>query len=112
MDKRILNELGDISWGLFVKKVEVSNFGRDVSLYVLYDPTTDEYDFKIILSDCVRQIWETFVDAFELPEIEHPYGADVIDIRLGQNDYKENLTILTQLFELSISYKNLEIVRP
>jgi hypothetical protein len=97
-----LLRLGDLT--SLITDIEVSLWGSELSFRCVYDPIGKRLPYKLIFQDCQDIRW-TVHDLEEVNEQE----ADLIGISLGENEYRQPAVIHTDIFEVSILYRNIKI---
>jgi hypothetical protein len=84
-----------------ITKIEWSFWGNQLVFKCLYDPI-DRKPYKIIFFDCHEINW-----SIHSPERAEDTEADLIDIQLGSANYLNPAIIFTDIFEVSILYRDL-----
>jgi len=110
IDIRLSELLGFDANGTFVKNIQISDFGKQVLIECISGPTDDALPYKIILEGCKTITWQVFIDSFDPPGAESPYGADLIGLNLGEDQYLSAFVAHADLFEVVIHYHNLKVI--
>ncbi len=90
--------------GVLIADVKITRWGQQVVLDCLYDPV-EQHPFQLIFTRCQDIGWQVVDDRAD----ERDVTADVIDLRLGENDYRQPAALVTDIFELSILYGALKV---
>ncbi|MEO8610078.1 MAG: hypothetical protein ABI690_19445 [Chloroflexota bacterium] len=109
VDTKLSQLLGFDAHGSFVKTIEVKNFGKDIIITCLHSPWENPSLFYIDLVDCKDIRWVVFLESFDPPGSESELGADIIGLEIGNSDYDKVFLVHTVVFELSVSYRNLQV---
>ena len=112
MDKIKLSEmLGVQPLGVFqVKAIELSGWGSDMKLACIYELTLPETSvlFDIHLADCREHQWRVYAH-LKHPEDQTLPTATFVNLRLGSDNHRKPLHLLTDFFGLTVSYGQLRL---
>lgn len=114
MDKvRLSDMLGVPAGGTFwVRDLHHFDWGAELVLDCTYEigqPSTVTA-FQIILKDCRDLHWRVYAHLKPLDDQTLPAAA-VVNLRLGTNDHRRPLHLLTDSFGLTVSYGTLALVK-
>jgi hypothetical protein len=87
-----------------ITDVEMSLWGSELLFRCVYNPMGKRLPYKLIFQDCQDIRW-TVHDLEEVNEQE----ANLIGISLGENEYRQPAVIHTDIFEVSILYRNINL---
>ncbi|MEZ4667903.1 MAG: hypothetical protein R3E39_08315 [Anaerolineae bacterium] len=114
MDKIKLSEiLGVQQPGVFqVKSIELSGWGGEMKLSCTHglNLSDDALLFEIHLLDCREHQWRVYAH-LKHPEDQTLPTATFVNLRLGSDNHRKPLHLLTDFFGLTVSYGTLEIRR-
>jgi hypothetical protein len=112
MDKpKLCDMLGAHPYGTFwVRDVHLFDWGSEIVLDCLYEPGTPgkPVPFQLILKDCRDLNWRVYAH-LKHPEDASLPTATLINIRLGTDNHRKPLTMLTDFFGLNVSYGSLTV---
>lgn len=100
-----LAALGIADFVSLMTKVEITSWGEKVIVDCVYDPD-DRLPYKLIFHNCRKIEWDLI-----FPEDIGEPEADIIDFQVGKKSHEEPAYFCTDIFELSILYGELEIVK-
>jgi len=100
-----LKTLGIADFVSLITKIEISSWGEKIIIDCVYDPD-DRLPYKLIFHNCRKIEWNLI-----FPESITDVEADIIDFLPGKNSYEQPAYFYTDIFDLSISYGELEIVK-
>lgn len=107
MDKIKLSEmLGVQPSGMFqVKAIELSGWGNEMRLACTYTLTLPETSvpFDIHLTDCREHQWRVYAH-LKHPEDQTLPTATFVNLRLGSDNHRKPLHLLTDFFGVTVSY--------
>jgi hypothetical protein len=104
-ESRLIYDLIDLPVGnLAVIGVEVSRWGRELTIKCLYRYPPEEKTFKLIFNDCSSIQWFVARPGDDGAEV-----AQLLTHDLGQGNHQRTARIATVLFELIIAYGELHI---
>lgn len=101
-DDYVLLGLGELT--SIVTGITLSNWGSQVLLDCIYDPTGDRLPYQLLFQACR----EVRFDVHDLEEVGE-YEADLIGVNLGKNNYEKSAIIYTDIFEISLLYKQMTV---
>lgn len=93
--------------GLFVTEITSHLWGNERSVGFIYNPHTVDKPFRIIFRDCTVCHWTYYGSEGD----EHDTVADVIGFEIGLDQHRKPAVLTTDLFEISIHYGSLEVVK-
>ena len=106
MDRTKIYELMGIpALGILLTGVEILSWGRELVLECLYAPLDHSKPFKIVFEGCEEIHWEVY------GEDSADTTADVIGIDIGADRYAEPAVINTDIFEVTVLYNELTILK-
>ena len=86
-----------------ITDVQIRQWGREITIHGLDDPST-RHPLQLVFRDCEEIRW-TSHDCGTDAEVE----ADVIGLCPGHAGYAEPAVVTTDLFEVSIRYRSLDV---
>lgn len=102
----MLEDLKSLGLGDFTSLItgaRVSLWGNEFLLECMYDPI-DRLPYRLAFQDCHEIKW--YVHS---PKDVQDSEADLIDIQLGEDNYRKHAVIYTDIFELLILYGSLRV---
>jgi hypothetical protein len=87
-----------------ITNIKLSAFGSNLELECIYDPQGIKLSYQLLFQDC-NEIQLSIHSPENIADLE----ADVIDFQLGQEQHQKPAIIYTDIFELLISYGNVQI---
>jgi hypothetical protein len=104
-ENEIFHHLGLEPRGLFITKFSVDLWGSRITLECNYDYDNPKV-FHLTFEHCREIQWFLVNDENITDEI-----ADVILFSLGQSLYKERASIITDIFQIMLSYENFTLAK-
>ena len=101
----IFELLGVKPRGLQILSLQVTSWGQKLTLECIYDPEEPKA-FEIVFEGC-KQLTVNAKEQME--SIEQELEADVIFIFVGKNNHQAEASVVTDLFDLGILYKEIVI---
>lgn len=112
MDKVRLSEmLGLQPLGTFqVKSIALGGWGSSLTFDCLYDlkPSTAPVAFTLQLDDCREIQWRVYAH-LKHPEDQTLPTSTFVNLRLGSDNHRKPLHLLTDFFGLTVSYGALRL---
>jgi hypothetical protein len=87
-----------------ITNLVIQAWGTEVKLECVYDPKGQRLPYSITFYGCQNIHWEVHD-----PELADDIEADLIGISLGSNLNQEPAVIYTDIFELSVSYRDFSL---
>ena len=103
-----MNDLKALGIGDFVSlitKIEITSWGEKIIVNCVYHPDS-RFPYKLIFINCRKIEWNLIS-----PENVEECEADIIDFLPGEKSYAQPAYFYTDIFDLSILYGELEIVK-
>jgi hypothetical protein len=88
-----------------ITNLQVDRWGRELVVEGLDDPFTRR-KVRLVFRVCRDIRWSNHEEA------RYESEADVVDLCLGQGDFREPAVITTDLFELTVEYGSREVESP
>ncbi|MCA0457360.1 MAG: hypothetical protein LCI00_25540 [Chloroflexi bacterium] len=112
MDKGRLSEmLGLQPMGTFlVKSVTAGGWGSSLGFACLYElsPSSEPFTFTLQLDDCREIQWRVYAHLKHAEDQTLP-TATFVNLRLGSDNHRKPLHLLTDFFGLTVSYGTLRL---
>ena len=112
MDKIRLSEmLGVQGSGVFqVKAIALDGWGSSLTLDCFYEATAPASitPFKLRLQDCRELQWRVYAH-LKHPEDQTLPTATLVNLRLGSDNHRKPLHVLTDFFGLTVNYGTLQV---
>jgi len=112
MDKpQLAEKLGLPPGGVFqITDMQWVGWGSDMIFECLYEVEGDNIPFQMILKDCREQHWRVYAHV-EAGENGKRPAAALVNLRLGSDQHRKALNMLTDFFGLTIFYGELTIFK-
>ena len=110
MDKvRLIDLLGCQQGGdIQVKSITLDGWGSGLKLDCLYDLSNTITSFTLQLDDCREIQWRVYAH-LKHPEDQTLPTATFVNLRLGSDNHRKPLHLLTDFFGLTVSYGALRL---
>lgn len=110
MDKAKLSDLLDIAEGgtFRTKAVAVDSWGSSLTFDCSYEMGNATTAFTLTLEDCREIQWRVYAH-LKHPEDQTLPTATFVNLRLGSDNHRKPLHLLTDFFGLTVSYGRLRL---
>lgn len=97
--------------GIFsVRNIQLLSWGNDLTLECLYEPIgAAAIRFQMNLKDCRELQWRVYAH-LKHPEDKTLPVATLVNLRLGTDNHRKPLHMLTDFFGLTVTYGTLMVV--
>lgn len=107
-EQEIFDMLGVEPGNLNITNVHITNWGTDVQLDLEYRPADEQpaQPFQLVFEDCRSLTW----DVHDYSD-EQDVTTIVLGLFLGEGQHQESAIIYTDIFELSVQYGEMLVVK-
>ena len=89
-----------------ITNIEITNWSNKIVITCLFDPAGVNKPYQIVFVGCHGTRWE-MIDV----EKTEDATADLISISIGEGFYVSPAIICTDIFEVTIQYKEFEVLK-
>lgn len=100
------HRLGLGSASSLVRSIRITDWGATIMVDCIYDPIGVRKRFQLLFRDCSQARIDVMPDA-----PKHEQEADLIGIRLGEDNHRLPAVLTTDLFELHVSYGQFQCIK-